>query len=119
MERQYLIVRNLPPKHLFVSFGCRLLLPLVVCCFFSSCERHRTEGAVIATRAIRKAQNDFHENNRRYGLLTELAAAGLIDDSLEDGRVYGHVFELSPSNDKYHLLVIPENLEEIRRDALR
>lgn len=71
---------------------------------------------VEVTRSIRDAQALFRQNHGRYGSMNELAAEQLIDSSLQDGRSYGHVFDLSSSGDKYRLLVVPEDIEHMRQE---
>lgn len=107
-------------KHIIprVISNSRLFFALIVCCFLvSSCERLKVVGVLEAAKSIRTAQRGFHQKHGRYGSLIELADEKRIDNSLSDGRDFDHLFELSASENIYHLIVLPTNLDEMRSNG--
>jgi len=63
--------------------------------------RHGQEASAIGTlREIGTAQSHFRESRSdelRYGSLSELVEAGLLDESLREGTRSGYRFEVHPS----------------------
>jgi hypothetical protein len=83
-------------------------------CSFTKCQnveyRLNQEAAIESIKSIRAAQQKFREIHvgGRYGSLKELADAGLIDQSLSDGRDRGYRFEIRLKDDSYSAVAVPE-----------
>ena len=83
----------------------------VACSFATGCSgvqsRLQEEKALQGIRAIRSAEDTFHQRHGRYGEWKELIDAGLLSPSLAEGVAFGHRFELRIKGNRYESVGVP------------
>ena len=83
-----------------------IVVVMVFACNYS--DRLNVAKIVDDAERIRDGEAKYYTGRRRYATLQELVAAGLVDDSLADGRDAGYILDLTAEDDRYKLSIYLE-----------